>query len=180
MMMHNADTLAYDLDHFCQDARAALASSEPLPIQLGIIEKKLHLLLLNKEFVAATFNEETPAGKDVLYHDPEFDFYVQAHMQKAGKGGLPHSHGESWAIYGNAMGFTQMTEWKRVNPETEDHAVLTATERYDLHVGDTRIYGPGVIHSTGHPEKAWVVRIAGTDLDNIPRFKFRKSRDQMV
>ena len=79
--MHNADTLAYDLDHFCQDARAALASAQTLSVQLEAIAQQLHLLLLNKEFVAATFNEETPAGKDVLYHDPEFDFYVQAHMQ---------------------------------------------------------------------------------------------------
>ena len=105
---------------------------------------------------------------------------VLAHVQQAGKGGKPHSHGASWAVYGNATGVTEMTEWKRVNPETDDHAVLTATERYVLNVGDTHTYGPGVIHSTAHPEKAYVVRVAGTDLDAIPRFKFRKSRDQIV
>ena len=178
--MQKSAELTYDLDYFCQDVRTSLSNSEPLQQRLEAVAKKLHVLLLNKDFVAATFNEETPSGKDVLYHDPELDFYVQAHTQKAGKGGLPHSHGESWAIYGNAMGYTEMTEWKRVNPETDDHAVLTATERYVLNVGDTRTYGPGVIHSTAHPEKAYVVRVAGTDLDAIPRFKFRKSRDQIV
>ena len=34
--------------------------------------------------------------------------------------------------------------------------------------------GPGVIHSTAHPEKAWVIRVTGTDLDVLPRYHFRK------
>ena len=40
--------------------------------------------------------------------------------------------------------------------------------------GDTRGYGPGVIHSTAHPDKAWVIRVTGTDLDKLPRYHFRK------
>ena len=43
-----------------------------------------------------------------------------------------------------------------------------------LRPGQTRAYGPGVIHSTAHPEKAWVIRITGTDLDKLPRYHFRK------
>jgi hypothetical protein len=31
-----------------------------------------------------------------------------------------------------------------------------------------------VIHSTAHPEKAWVIRVTGTDLDALPRYHFRK------
>jgi hypothetical protein len=38
--------------------------------------------------------------------------------------------------------------------------------------GQTRAYGAGVIHSTAHPEKAWVIRVTGTDLDNLPRYRF--------
>ena len=33
---------------------------------------------------------------------------------------------------------------------------------------------PGVIHSTEHQQKAWVIRVTGTDLDKLPRYHFRK------
>jgi hypothetical protein len=79
------------------------------------------------------------------------------------------------AIYGNALGVTEMTEWRRVNPENDDHAELAATRRYSLGPGQTRAYGPGVIHSTAHPQKAWVVRVTGTDLDKVSRYHFGKA-----
>ena len=46
--------------------------------------------------------------------------------------------------------------------------------KYRLAPGQTRAYGPGVIHSTAHPEKAWVIRVTGTDLDELPRYHFSK------
>ena len=42
------------------------------------------------------------------------------------------------------------------------------------HPGRRAAYGPGVIHSTAHPQKAWVIRVTGTDLDKLPRYHFRK------
>jgi hypothetical protein len=62
----------------------------------------------------------------------------------------------------------------RKHPEQGPVEVLVAN------AGDSRAYGPDVIHSTAHPEKAWVMRITGTDLDHLPRFHFKKSRDRMV
>ena len=41
-----------------------------------------------------------------------------------------------------------MTEWRRINPETEEQAVLEPVANYSLGPGDTRAYGPGVLHST--------------------------------
>jgi hypothetical protein len=95
-------------------------------------------------------------------------------VQEGGKRGQPHSHGTSWAIYGNARNVTEMTEYRRVNPEDEDHVVLAPSSKYMLRPGDTRAYGPGVIHSTAHPEQAWVIRVTGTDLDTLPRYHLRK------
>jgi hypothetical protein len=66
-----------------------------------------------------------------------------------------------------------------VNPESEDKAVLEPFDRYSIGPGETRAYGPGVIHSTAHPQKAWVIRVTGTDLDAIPRYRFREQRDQI-
>ena len=52
--------------------------------------------------------------------------------------------------------------------------MLEPVANYSLGAGDTRAYGPGVLHSTRHPEKAWVMRVTGTDLDALPRYRFGK------
>jgi hypothetical protein len=171
--------MAYELADFCKDAHAAL-KTQPLQAALDDIATRLRALLANPAFVAATFNDETPVGKRELYHDAETDFYVMAHVQAQGKAGAPHSHGSSWAIYGNARGFTEMTKYRRVNGASEEAWALEKSDHYRVNAGDSRGYGPDVIHSTEHPEKAWVVRITGTDLDHLPRFHFKKSRDRMV
>ncbi len=165
--------MAYALQDFCADSRVILKSL-PLDRALPQLADRLARLLANPAFVSATFNDDMPPGKTVLHHDPEMDFYVLAHVQKAGKTGKPHSHGASWAVYGNAKKTTEMTEWRRVNPENEDHAELVAASKYALGPGQTKAYGPGVIHSTAHQEKAWVIRVTGTDLDSIPRYHFGK------
>lgn len=170
--------MAYALEQFCSDLHTLIKAKG----QAGLPEvaEKLKGLLTNPAFVAATFTEEMEPGKRVLWHDPETDAYVMAHVQHAGKGGNPHSHGASWAIYGNAKGVTNMTEWRRVNPESEDAAVLEKSDYYTLGPGQTKAYGSGTIHSTAHPDKAWVIRITGTDLDKIPRYAFRPRKDKIL
>jgi predicted metal-dependent enzyme (double-stranded beta helix superfamily) len=165
--------MAYSLENFCADSHAIL-KAQPLAAALPQVADRLSRLLLNPAFVAETFDESLPPGKRVLHHDNELDFYVLAHVQEGGKNGKPHSHGTSWAIYGNAKNSTEMTEWRRVNPESEEHLELVAASKYALHPGQTRAYGPGVIHSTAHPQKAWVIRVTGTDLDKLPRYHFCK------
>ena len=165
--------MAYTLDQFCADSRNLL-KSQPLATALPQMADRLSWLLGNPDFVAETFNDDMPPGRRQLHHDPETDFYVLAHVQEGGKTGKPHSHGSSWAIYGNAKNVTEMTEWRRTNPASDDHAELVASSKYSLSPGQTRAYGPNVIHSTAHPHKAWVIRVTGTDLDKLPRYHFRK------
>jgi len=172
--------MEYTLNAFCADCRKILRAQLPLPQALPQIAERLAELLANPAFVAEAFSEDTPAGQRVLHHDPDTDVYVLAHVQPAGKTGSPHSHGASWAVYGNARGFTDMVEWRRKNAPSEDHAVLEAVDRYRLQPGQTRAYGPDVIHSTAHPQKAWVIRVTGTDLDAIPRYRFRATRDKIL
>jgi hypothetical protein len=171
--------MAYTLTEFCADSRALLMA-QPIATALPAIADKLSGLLLNPDFVAATFSDDMPAGKRDLHHDPDLDFYVLAHVQDGGKTGTPHSHGTSWAIYGNAKNVTDMTEWRRTNPESDDHVELVKGSSYGLGPGQTRSYGPGVIHSTAHKEKAWVIRVTGTDLDKLPRYHFRKQKDKIL
>jgi hypothetical protein len=165
--------MAYSLNDFCTDARAVL-EAKPLDAALPEIANRLSQLLANPSFVAETFHDDMPPGRRVLYHDTGLDFYVLAHVQEGGKAGKPHSHGSSWAVYGNAKNVTEMTEWRRTNPEGDDHVELVATSKYGLGPGQTRAYGPNVIHSTAHKQMAWVIRVTGTDLDKMPRYHFGK------
>jgi hypothetical protein len=170
--------MPYTLSEFCTDLSSTLKAKG----QSGLpdVARKLSALVKNPEFVAATFSEDTPIGKRVLWHDKDTDAYVLAHVQEGGKVGKPHSHGASWAIYGTARGVTEMTEWRRVNSAQEDGAVLEKIDHYALGPGDTKAYASGAIHSTAHPRKAWVIRITGTDLDTIPRYHFRQKTDQIL
>jgi predicted metal-dependent enzyme (double-stranded beta helix superfamily) len=170
--------MAYDLEEFCSDLAATIKAKGVAGI--SDVAGKLQRLLANPEFVARTFDEDTPPGKRELFHDSETGTYVLAHVQAPGKRGNPHSHGDSWAIYGNARGYTDMTEWTRVNSEDADHAELALRDSYRLNAGQTRAYGPGTIHATEHKEKAWVIRVTGCDLDVIPRFRFRNFKDRIV
>ncbi|MFM1814689.1 MAG: hypothetical protein RLZ98_1384 [Pseudomonadota bacterium] len=172
--------MSYTLEQFCKDAHDALKTGKPLEQSLVTVAEDLKKLLNNKAFVNETFNEDTPFGKRVLYHDPELDFYVLAHVQHGGKKGSPHSHGSSWAIYGNARESTRMREWSRVNPEAEEKAVLRLAEDYLIGPGQARPYPPGKIHSTEQTSKAWVIRVTGTDLDHVPRYRFKKDRDEIL
>ena len=172
--------MAYTLSQFCADHHALLRSGQPLEQALPRIAEKLSALLRNPEFVAETFNEDTPFGRRTLHHDTDTDVYVLAHVYDGPKKGSPHNHGASWAVYGNAKEVTEMTEWRRVNPESEARAVLEPISHYALGPGQSRSYGPHVIHSTAHPKKAWVIRIIGTKLSEIPRYHFNPETDVML
>lgn len=172
--------MAYTLEQFCKDTNAILDSGGDIQSRLDKVAEKLSGLLTDEDFVKATFNDDIPPGKRELYHDADRDYYVLAHVQDGGKKGTPHSHGASWAIYGNINGKTVMREYERTNAENEEAAVLKLTDQYDLTRGITRAYGPGYIHATEHPEKCWVIRVTGTDLDQIPRYRFRKFRDKVL
>src|SRR5580693_3596629 len=170
--------MPYTLEEFCADLSATLKNKRESG--LPDIALKLSQLLSNPAFVSETFSEDTPIGRRELWHDPETDAYVLAHVQEGAKAGKPHSHGASWAIYGTARGVTEMTEWRRVNPGHEDGAVLEKTREYALGPGQTQAYSSGLIHSTAHPRKAWVIRVTGTDPDAIPRYHFRAKTDKIV
>jgi hypothetical protein len=146
---------------------------------LADIAQSLKPLLRDHEFASLAFPDST-VRKRVLFHDADTDVYVLAHIHEAGKRGRPHSHGASWAVYGNVLGVTDMTEWRRINPEGEPHAVLEPSSHYRLNPGDTRAYPPYLIHSTAHPEHARVIRITGTDLDQIPRYGFDPAHDRIL
>lgn len=170
--------MSYQLSDFCSDLNRILKARGLDGIEE--LAEKLKLLLANREFVSENFNDDMPKGKRKLHHDSESDAYVYAHVHLPGGRGKPHSHGDSWAIYGNASGCTVMTEWARVSPAGAEQTELKPVAHYSLRAGEAKAYGPHVIHSTQHPEKAWVIRITGTNLAEIPRYHFNPETDRLL
>ena len=58
--------------------------------------------------------------------------------------------------------------------------MLEKARRYALGPGQTQAYSSGLIKSTAHPQKAWVIRITGTDLDANPRYHFRAKTEKII
>jgi hypothetical protein len=164
--------VAYDLDQFIADCRGIL-SRDPGPDGREQIRVRLERLLAEQDFVRQYCGDDVPQGLKVLYEDKELGFQVLAHINDKARVSPPHDHGASWAIYGQATKYTEMTEWERFDDSSDGaHAELRPTKKYRLNPGQAGIYQDGTIHSIDYPDKARFVRVTGTNLDRIPRVRF--------
>ena len=171
--------MAYGLEDFCNSAHDALVADSG-PEGRELVRRHLETLLANQAFVAE-YLATAAAGKEVLHHDPETGFYVMVHgSDEYHRVGRPHDHGASWAIYGQATGITEMTEWRRLDDgKSEDHAELEVAKKFTLTPGVVALFESGTIHSTAHPRPARWVRVTGTDLDHIKRFRYDPEKRTM-
>jgi predicted metal-dependent enzyme (double-stranded beta helix superfamily) len=132
----------------------------------------LEKLLRDDEFIRKHC-VDAPAGHHLLFEDSELGFQVLVHMSSAPRVSPPHDHGASWAIYGQAIAHTDVTEWERTDDRLNPaHADLKSKRSYRLTPGHAGIYQDGIIHSVSYPAKSCFVRVTGTNLDNIPRAMF--------
>lgn len=167
-----ARVMAYTLEEFIDDCRATL-KRDAGPAGRETVRGLLERLLRDREFVACYCGDALPAGLRVLHDDAELGFQVLAHINDKARTGQPHDHGRSWAIYGQAAGYTDMVEYERIDNGTDPtRAQLRVKRRYRLHPGEAGIFQDGAIHSIDYPDKARFVRVTGTDLDRIPRVMF--------
>jgi predicted metal-dependent enzyme (double-stranded beta helix superfamily) len=162
--------MPYDLDQFIADCRETL-SRDPGPAGREQVRAKLERLLANQDFIKATVGEDVPLGLKVLYEDKDTGFQILAHVNDKARKSPPHDHGESWAIYGQATGHTDMIEWERIDSGGE-RAELKEITRYRLTPGHAGIYENGAIHSIDYPDRARFIRVTGTNLDKINRVRF--------
>jgi predicted metal-dependent enzyme (double-stranded beta helix superfamily) len=164
--------MAYELDQFVSDCRSIL-KRDPGPSGREEVRARLERLLANQEFVEEHCGERVPRGLKVLYEDPELGFQILAHVNDRARVSPPHDHGASWAIYGQATHYTDMTEWRREDDGSDPaHARLSPVRRYRLMPGHAGIYQDGTIHSIDYPDGARFVRVTGTNLDRIRRVRF--------
>jgi predicted metal-dependent enzyme (double-stranded beta helix superfamily) len=164
--------MAYDLNQFVADCRSVL-KNDPGPAGREKVRVLLERLLQDKDFVAKYCSDNVPAGLHVLHDDSELGFQILAHLNEKARVSPPHDHGESWAIYGQAVSFTDMTDWERVDNGTDPtKAQLKPKRTYRLNPGQAGIFQNSAIHSIDYPDNSRFVRVTGTNLDKISRDKF--------
>jgi predicted metal-dependent enzyme (double-stranded beta helix superfamily) len=164
--------MAYELEDLCRDCHETLARGAG-PEALEAVRRSLARLLANAAFVERTCGPEAKPGLHLLHEDGELGFQVLAHINEKPRVSPPHNHGESWAIYGQATGYTDMTEFRRVDDGRDTaQAKLEMTRKYRLNPGEVGVYPSTAIHSIDYPEKSRFIRITGTNLDRIYRDAF--------
>jgi hypothetical protein len=104
--------MAYDLDQFIADCRTSL-TNDPGPAGREQIRLNLERLLSNPDFIRKYCGDDQSRALKVLYEDPKLGFQVLAHINEKARVSPPHDHGASWAIYGQATKYTDMSEGAR-------------------------------------------------------------------
>jgi hypothetical protein len=107
-------------------------------------------------------------GTSLLCQDRDLGFQIVAHIMGHAYEGGPHDHGASWAIYGQAVRHTDMTEWTRI----DDGSKNGFAKVYRLQPGDAGIFDNHKIHSMSYPSGARFIRVTGVDLSTINRARF--------
>ncbi len=164
--------MTYTLDGFVKDAQAALKGNAG-PAGREKVRQLLEKLLANPAFVDEAVGPNAPTGTRKLYEDKDLGFVVLAHCNPKPHKSPPHDHGSSWAVYGQAIKYTDMSEFKRLDAGSgAGEARLEKVKSYRLEPGRAGVYDVGAIHAIDYPEGSRFVRVTGRDLDYVQRLKF--------
>jgi hypothetical protein len=165
--------MSYTLEQLSADIRTTLkADSGPTGKQAvcNFVSK----VLLDKDFVARHLTADNCRPRKVLYEDPELGFCVCGHVYEDASTGKPHDHGSSWAIYGVAVGDTEMVDWRIVKrAEGDAPNLVEPAKTYVMRPGDSHLYDVGAVHSPNRRGLTKLVRIEGKNLDHVQRSKIK-------
>ena len=163
--------MAHTLQSFTARCREIL-KAENNPEGRSKVRALLQEALKDEQFVATNLTDATPERK-ILYEDPDLGFCILAHNYAGPKDSPPHDHGPSWAIYGQARGETAMSDWQLVEPASpEKPGKVKKTRSYKLTPGIAHVYNEGDLHSPSRAGSTRLIRIEGTNMEKIKRFKF--------
>lgn len=161
--------MAYTLDEFAADCRAAL-SADPGPGGREVVRHCVERALKDADFVAAHVPADAADERNVIYEDPDLGFCICAHVYKDAKRGMPHDHGPTWAIYGQAEGETEMTDWKVVSPpEGDAPGKVEQVRSYTMAPGDAHVYETGDVHAPLRDGPTRLIRIEGQNTERLKR-----------
>jgi hypothetical protein len=154
--------MAYLLEKFFADVKDAI-KSDTGPGGREVVRQRLENLLSDPEFISSHCGANARPGVQTIYRDLETGFNVLVHVYSKSRTSPPHDHGPSWAVYGVASGWTDMTIWNRKDDGTkEGHADILSVEVYRVAPGMAAKFDPGVIHSIHFPDGAQFIRVTGT------------------
>ena len=161
--------MAYTLDEFAADCRAALESNGG-PEGQEAVRQHLARALTDADFVAQHIPPKADAERKILYEDPDLGFCICAHAYHGAKHGNPHDHGPTWAIYGQVAGETEMTDWNLVTPPRDGQPGKVKLSRsYKLAPGDAHVYDVGAIHAPMREGDTRLIRIEGENTEKVTR-----------
>jgi hypothetical protein len=163
--------MSYTLEALAADIHRELARDQSAAAKEAV-SRHVSRALTDPEFLA-THLKDKPAGSDpreILYEDPQLGFCICGHVYPNKAIGSPHDHGSSWAIYGQATGVTEMTEWKVVEKgEGGKPSLVEPVKTYEMHPGDVQFYDVGAVHSPKREAPVKLIRVEGRNLDHVKR-----------
>jgi len=164
--------MGFTLDQFASECRRIL-KADPGPGGRGKVRDLVKEILKDEKFIANYVNDSTP-DRQVLYEDPELGFCICAHMNRGAKEANPHDHGSSWAIYGQAMGDSEMTDWEILEPAAEGKPGKVRRARvYTLKPGMAHLYNEGDVHSPKRVAATGLIRIEGRNTQKMKRLAYQ-------
>ena len=151
-----------------------ILESSPGPDGRQKIRTVVQDVLRDGAFIARHLGDDVPERK-ILYEDPTLGFCILAHNYTGAKESLPHDHGPSWAIYGQAMGETMMNDWALITPATlQQPGKVRHVRTYSLKPGMAHVYNEGDLHSPRRDGPTRLIRIEGTNMDKVRRLKYER------
>jgi len=166
--------MGYTLEQFSADCHRVL-TADPGPEGRKKVCALVQKACADAVFVSEHLPDNAPERK-ILYEDPELGFCILGHVHHGAKQSAPHDHGPTWAIYGQAMGETVMTEWAMVSPASEGQTGKVRHVRdYTLTPGAAYVYNEGDLHSPRRADSTKLIRIEGRNVEKIRRFPYEKA-----
>jgi len=169
--------MSVTIESLANEIREVLANA-PIETSADRICAILSKGLLDHALVAEKLPDRAPGQhpREVLYEDPDLGFCICGHVYSGAAESGPHDHGSSWAIYGQADGTTEMTDWRIVDKGDADTPIqVVPTRTYTLQQGDAHFYGVGAVHSPKRVGSTRLIRIEGANLDHVQRSNIEKA-----
>lgn len=154
--------MSYSLEDFCADTRTILQAHDDHDGR-DQVRQNLERLLKDPDFCAEHAGPDTEQGMRQIYEDPDLGFCVLAYNMAAPRTSPPHDHGDSWAVYGQAAGHTDMTIWSAADDGIEP------VRTFRLEAGQAGLFDVREIHSIEYTSGAKFVRVTGVDMNQETR-----------
>jgi hypothetical protein len=164
--------MEFTLDSFASECRRIL-KADPGPAGRDKVRAVVQEVLKDEKFLGTYLNENTP-DRQVIYEDPELGFCICAHLNRDAREANPHDHGSSWAIYGQAFGETEMSDWEIIEPAAEGKpGKVRRAKVYVLKPGMAHIYNEGDVHSPKRITTTGLIRIEGKNTQKMKRLAYK-------